>query len=200
MAHQQFINEEDRLAAETVMNKFKTEKTEEDIFYHFCFTILVPQATHKNTMVVVENLKKKNFFGVAIPEDTLKELVKSTRFFNNKTKYLLILKQNWEWIYEMTISLRESLVLRDFLVESVQGLGMKAASHLMRNLGHDDVAIIDTHILKHYGFKAPKNNKEYIGLEAFIREDAKQYGLSVGLLDIYLWKSYSNTNWKDFIY
>lgn len=194
------IDPYDKIKAESIIDSFKKLKTEEDIFYHFCFAILVPQTTHKNTMSVVKELKEKNFFNEDIREADLKKIVKSTRFFNNKTRYLLILKQNWNWIYEITIALYDRDVLREFLVTEVHGLGMKAASHLMRNLGYEEVAIIDTHILKHYGFNQPKSAKEYIKLEALIEVDAARHDMSVGALDAYLWKTYSNTSWEDFIY
>lgn len=195
------ITQRDLIHIREVMDQFISEKSEEEVFYHFCFALLVPQTTHKSTMVVISNLKEKKFFDADIPKDEILEIVKPTRFYNNKTRYLLHLKENWNWIYDMTMALLDSTkVVREFLVEMVPGLGMKAASHLLRNLGKENVAIIDTHIMKHYGFAPPKNDREYLLLEEKMKEDAANNGLSVGELDIYLWKIYSNTDWENFIY
>ena len=49
---------------------------------------------------------------------------------------------------------------RGWLVVNVNGLGMKASSHFLRNLGNQSFAIIDTHILKYMGVDKPKNEKE----------------------------------------
>jgi len=82
---------------------------------------------------------------------------------------------------------------RDWLVENVKGLGMKEASHFLRNVGFGDVAIIDFHIvdlLVDEGIlERPKgmNTRRYLEIEDLLREIAKRVGMSLGELDLYLW-------------
>ena len=81
---------------------------------------------------------------------------------------------------------------RDWLVENVKGLGMKEASHFLRNVGFDDVAIVDFHIvdlLVRYGYieEGVLNRKRYLEIEDLLREIACGVGLSLGELDLYLW-------------
>ncbi len=48
---------------------------------------------------------------------------------------------------KIIISQPSSRAARDWLVENITGLGMKEASHFLRNVGYLDLAIIDKHIL-----------------------------------------------------
>ena len=81
---------------------------------------------------------------------------------------------------------------RDWLVANVKGFGMKEASHFLRNVGFDDVAIIDFHIvdlLVREGLieKGVMNRKRYLEIEGVLRGLAERVGLSLGELDLYLW-------------
>jgi len=196
-----FLNKEIRAKIQKVVEHFKTPKTEEEVFYHFCFTVLVPQTKHKTTVVILKNLQKKNIFENELSSNEIETLVKPARFYRNKTKYLLILKQNWDWIYSMINSINNQHILREFLINEVYGLGMKAASHLMRNLGYDDVAIIDTHIIKMFNIdKKTITKKNYVYYENVIRCMAKKYNLTVVEFDILLWQMFSKTPWDNFVY
>ena len=82
--------------------------------------------------------------------------------------------------------------MREWLVKNVKGLGMKEASHFLRNIGFKDLAIIDFHIVdilvENKIINKPKNlNKEYIKIEEKLRGIAKKVKLSLAELDLYLW-------------
>jgi N-glycosylase/DNA lyase len=78
-------------------------------------------------------------------------------------------------------------------VQNIKGLGYKEASHFLRNIGFDDYAIIDSHILdilKRYNLiKQPKTltKKKYIEIENILQKIAKQTHLTLAELDLYLW-------------
>jgi len=83
---------------------------------------------------------------------------------------------------------------RDWLYENITGLGMKEASHFMRNIGMDngELAILDVHILKSLGY--PKNfissRSEYLGLEDDFIKIAKSQNKSAGELDLEIWEKF----------
>ena len=83
--------------------------------------------------------------------------------------------------------------LRDWIVKNVKGLGYKEASHFLRNIGFDDFAIIDFHIvdlLADYNLiKKPKNlnRKKYLEIEKILRKISRKTGLTLAELDLYLW-------------
>ena len=64
---------------------------------------------------------------------------------------------------------------REWLVKNIKGLGFKEASHFLRNIGFDDYAIIDSHILdllERYKFiKPPKTltRKKYMEIEKILQ-------------------------------
>jgi len=84
---------------------------------------------------------------------------------------------------------------RDWLVKNIKGLGMKEASHFLRNIGCKNVAIIDFHIVdllaKNNLIEKPKNRaltgKRYIEIENILKELAEKTNTSLGELDLYLW-------------
>ncbi len=85
-------------------------------------------------------------------------------------------------------------MLRDFLVETVDGFGMKEASHFLRNIGYENVAIIDRHILRYLKSEGvvKKNikhltRKRYLDVEKKFIELALKYGFKPAELDLLVW-------------
>jgi N-glycosylase/DNA lyase len=82
---------------------------------------------------------------------------------------------------------------REWLVKNIKGLGFKEASHFLRNIGFDDYAIIDSHIidlLERYKFiNQPKTltRKKYMEIEKILQTIATQTNLTLAELDLYLW-------------
>ncbi|HVQ00067.1 MAG TPA: N-glycosylase/DNA lyase [Candidatus Thermoplasmatota archaeon] len=82
---------------------------------------------------------------------------------------------------------------RTWLVHNIQGLGYKEASHYLRNIGFDDYAIIDTHImdiLARYRLLTPPKTltkNRYLTIEQTLREIARKTRLTLAELDLYLW-------------
>ena len=82
---------------------------------------------------------------------------------------------------------------RDWLVANVKGLGMKESSHFLRNVGFEDVAIVDFHIVdllvREGLITKPRNlNKgKYLKIESVLRELGEKVNLSLSELDLYLW-------------
>lgn len=192
------VTEEDRRNLDKAFENFGKSKTEEEIFYDLCFCICAPQTTFKNNTKVINRLISSNFYNINYSREYLEEIVKPARFYRNKTRYLLEAKKNFKKILWLLDSALSGWVKRDFLVRGVKGLGMKAASHFLRNLGDQNLAIIDTHIIKFLECKPPKNRQEYFMLEEEFYSIAEEMKLSSAELDALIWKEYSNTSWENF--
>ncbi|MBR9682387.1 MAG: N-glycosylase, partial [Candidatus Aenigmarchaeota archaeon] len=82
---------------------------------------------------------------------------------------------------------------REWIVKNVKGLGYKEASHFLRNIGNNDYAIIDFHIvdlLVDRGLlERPKTmtKRRYLEIENILKEISKKSEMSLGELDFYLW-------------
>ena len=108
----------------------------DSIFYELCFCLLTPQSNAKKCDKAIKLLKEKDFLNKNL--NPVKYLKTNTRFHNKKAKYLIELKESFP-----SIKLE-----RDYLVKNIKGIGLKEASHFLRNIGYKDLAILDRHILK----------------------------------------------------
>ena len=132
----------------------------------------------------------------------LEILLRPTRFYKQKADRIIKMMENFSEILPI-IKVCPAIFTpglaafkRDWFVRNVKGLGYKTASHFLRNLGADDLAIIDTHILKY--MKITDKKWDYIEVEKRFRKRAKRYGISVAELDAIVWKIYSKTDWSEF--
>lgn len=175
-------------------------KTDNDIFWELCFCLCAPQTTFAGNRRCLENLISLRFFNRKISVERLHEAVRPARFYRNKTKYLLEAKTKFSEILSIARSDKTDVEKRDWLVKNIKGMGMKASSHFMRNLGARDLAIIDIHVLKFLNTNLPTNKKQYLILEDRFRKEAKKRKMTPCGLDIVIWQEYSKTPWKEFVY
>jgi N-glycosylase/DNA lyase len=88
---------------------------------------------------------------------------------------------------------KSGIEMREWLVENVEGLGMKEASHFLRNIGYKDLAIIDFHIIdlleREKLIERPNTltKNKYLEIENVLREIGNKTGLNLAELDLYLW-------------
>ncbi len=82
---------------------------------------------------------------------------------------------------------------RDVLRREIRGIGMKEASHFLRNVGRRDLAILDRHVLslmEEYGVaRRPRSltRRRYLELEGALRGVVEAAGMSMAEADLYLW-------------
>lgn len=225
------ITKEERKGLKQTFKNFNRPKTDEEIFYDLCFCICAPQTTFKNNRKVINLLIQWDFYNRRMSYNTgnpdfyniisicdkeeLKRILKPTRFYKQKAKYLIEAKKKFPEILDrirLFYSARRCYVLasqecRNWFVKNVKGLGMKASSHFLRNLGDIDLAIIDIHILKflsqykgYYDYPKTFTKRYYLELEEDFQTIAKVHKLTTAELDALIWKRYSKTKWEDFKY
>ena len=115
------------------------------------------------------------------------------RFYNLKSKYIYKAKQ---WYGNLTVKIKKMAdksqeEAREYIVENIYGLGLKEASHFLRNVGYFDLAIIDRHILRflnQIGINnlKLKNKKDYYLGESILKSIAASVNVQVGLLDLFI--------------
>lgn len=165
---------------------------EDDFIYEFIFCLLTPQSKAKMCDKAVKNLRK-NF-----NNESLEKLLFGVRFKNKKSEYIkefLEKIKKYKSFKELILSFENDEQRRDFLVKNFKGIGLKEASHFLRNIGlGENLAILDRHILKNLkeiGIidEIPKSlsNKKYKEIEEKMRLFANEIGIDMKSLDFILW-------------
>ena len=166
-------------------------KSEDEWFSELCFCILTANAKQKTGAAIQAQITADGF--KTLSQETLANLIKINkhRFHNNKAKYIVKAREFANVkrvIKEMT-----ELQARDWLVENISGLGMKEASHFLRNTGGQNLAILDRHILallsEYNIIEKPKklNAQSYKEIEQKFIELASMLRMSLAKLDLFLW-------------
>ena len=121
------------------------------------------------------------------------------RFYNLKSKYLIEAKSLYGSIKKVIKPLadRDQWEAREFLINEVNGIGYKEASHFLRNVGYFDLAIIDRHILRFItgiiGDIKLRKRRDYFLVEGLLRSIANSLNIQVGLLDLFIFFKQSKT-------
>ncbi len=167
------------------MRYFKTTDPREELAFCLC----TPQSKAKRCWEAVEELSRNDKLN-APPEEIAEILQSRVRFHNTKARRIA------EAInLDISQLPQDPVQARDWLVDNIKGLGMKEASHFLRNIGlGEDVAILDRHILKNmkeFGVidSVPRslNAKSYLTIEEKMREFAQETGIPLAELDLLLW-------------
>jgi len=166
-----------------------------EYFYELCFCLCTPQSKAENANKVIEILKKKDFLHRPFnPAGILRQPEHYIRFHNTKAARLLQARE----YYDMVINILERdispIEKRSWLVDNIKGMGMKEASHFLRNIGYRGLAILDRHILKHLVHcnlykEVPKvtSAKQYLEVEAIFLNFAASVSIPIDELDLLFW-------------
>lgn len=173
--------------------------SDEEIFSELAFCILTPQSKAKVCWDAMVKIGEKDLLLKGDVEQIEKEL-HSVRFKNKKAKYIVSSRKfftnNEKFCVKSIISKFDDVYeCRVWLVENINGLGYKEASHFLRNIGFgEEIAILDRHILKNLlEFKIieyiPKSisRVKYMQIEKNMKEFARQIDIPVSHLDLVLW-------------
>ncbi len=166
------------------------KEKEERIFQELAFCILTANSSARM------GLKAQREIGegfVTYPEEKLREELKRIgyRFWRVRAGYIVGARWLIPEIKRLFDMPEEEA--REYLVKNVKGLGMKEASHFLRNTGAKNLAIVDRHIirvLRDEGLiEEPKTltKKRYLEIEEKEREISNRIGMNLAELDLYLW-------------
>lgn len=111
------------------------------------------------------------------------------RFHNRKSEYIRETFENFELV-EKALGFESERARKTLL--KIKGLGMKEASHFLRNVGREDVAIVDRHVLRwleKQGFEIPDNitPKRYLEMEKLLRDISEERRETLAEMDLRVW-------------
>ena len=187
------------------------------LFEELCFCLLTPQSKARSCDAAIRELKEKNLLFAGDAASIAKVLSTKTRFHNNKAKYVVEARAKFsgnlpvvefgnstprEKFEANDFSLLERATFagsernaREYFLKNVNGLGMKEASHYLRNVGRGEtLAILDRHILKNLvkcgaikSVPASLTEKRYLEIERAMEKFCKKTGIPLSHLDLLFW-------------
>lgn len=176
------------------INEFKEAGTgsNNEVFKELCFCLLTANYNAEKSIHIQNNL---NDGFLSLLEADLVDMLKKFghRFPNARAKFILESRKYINSIKDILSSFASDKEAREWLVENVKGLGYKEASHFLRNIGYENCAIIDFHIIdllvRYNLIEKPKSltKAKYIEIENLLREIASKANLNLAELDLYLW-------------
>jgi N-glycosylase/DNA lyase len=190
----QSLYAEQRSAIRIRLKEFKSVPSSE-YFYELVYCLLTPQSSAVNAERAVRLLRHHDLLNAEIdPEPLLHQKEFYIRFHKTKAKHLITVKQQFDAVEQHLANGSSSAELREWLVDNVTGLGWKEASHVLRNIGHENLAILDRHILRNLmrigvlrSIPKTLTRKRYLAIEKKFFKFAQQIGISMDELDLLFW-------------
>lgn len=172
----------------------------EDIHAELSFCILTPQSKAVNAWKAITTLRENGLLFNGSAEDIV-EYLNIVRFKNNKSKYLVALREQMQnekgeiITKDFFNSISDVKEKREWIVKNIKGMAYKEAGHFLRNVGFGkEIAILDRHILKNLVKlevigDIPKSltPKLYLEIEEKMKAYCKYISIPMDSLDLLLW-------------
>ena len=176
------------------MKEFKEagSKPCNEIFKELCFCILTANFNAEKS-IKIQNEIGDGF--LTLPEPQLAKKLKELgyRYPNKRAEYIGEARKYKNSLKDIIKSFNDEDKLREWVAKNVKGIGYKEGSHFLRNTGHNNLAIIDFHIiyvLTSYKLIERPNvltKRKYLEIEDLLKKIARESNLCLGELDLYLW-------------
>lgn len=175
------------------LSEFKSNKSDKEIFKELCFCILTANASAKGGIKAVDALGNLIYKGNK--QQISKALKKcGYRFWRKRADYIVETRKAIGINLKQYMKNKNSNELRDFFASNAKGIGMKEASHFLRNIGFNNYAILDRHIINCLyeanilsSNEKPKNKKQYLEIESKMKAYSKKVKITMDELDLILW-------------
>ncbi len=167
-------------------------RSNEEIFKELAFCLLTANYSAEGG-IKIQKAIGDGF--ITLPKEELERRLRELghRFPRARAEYIVEARRLLPTLKDILRSFDDEKKLREWLARNVKGLGYKEASHFLRNIGYKNVAIIDYHIvdvLVRFGvIERPRTltKRKYLEIESILERIARETGLTLGELDLYLW-------------
>ncbi len=191
-----------RPAIEARLEEFRRagRLADERLFEELCFCIVAIQSKARASDAAVAALRETELLWSGEAAEIAAFLRHRTRFHNHKAAYIVrardrLFPDGQGEIAKTLDSFPSSKDARLWLVGEIHGLGLKEASHFLRNTGRgEDLAILDRHILKNlirHGVvrRLPRTltARRYLDIEARTEQFSNAIGIPMSALDLLFW-------------
>ncbi len=203
---QQYLNEEGLIKERLEEFEGLRDASDYRMFKELVFVIITSQTSARKSWEATEEMAREDMLRNGGKDEIASLLDKyEVQYERNKAKYIV---SNRKKLSQPTLNdptsglkIRNKIDVSDlkktraWLVENIDGLSWKGASHFLRNIGYgDDFAILSGYISKTM-FKLgiledpepPKNKEEYLEQEEKFRKLSRDTGIETGALDLVIW-------------
>ena len=167
------------------------------IFSELCFCLLTANSSATMGIRVQAELGDEGFMNLNFEKLTQAIRKHGHRFPEQRAERIIEVRERWPEIERVVRSVRDSKGLRELLADpksefKVKGFGYKEASHFLRNIGREDVAIIDRHVYRFLTenrlFPEVKTitPKRYLEAEEVLGTVCEKLGITQAELDLYI--------------
>jgi len=173
-------------------SRIRKRKDNEEIFSELCFCFMTANFQAEKSWKIQKEIGS-GFWRLSEEELQLKLKELGHRFWPQRGTIIYYAREFKKDIANRLNKFENETIAREWIVKNINGLGMKEASHFLRNIGYFNVAIIDKHIINLLAsekiIEKPKSIsvKKYLEIEELLKELGKKTGLKIGELDLYLW-------------
>ncbi len=168
------------------------------VFEELCFCLLTPQSKARSADRAVRELKTRGLLYQGGWKPVSRVLEESgVRFYEAKARRIVKARRHLHSSFLghiLEVAERSPKAARELLVEQVEGLGYKEASHFLRNVGFKGLAILDRHILRTLNElgaleQIPRSltRDRYIEIERLFFRVADALGIPGEALDLIMW-------------
>lgn len=170
---------------------------EADIFSELCFCILTANSS------VLTGIKLQKAIGIeGFKNMSLEEIEKAIssighRFVRQRAERIVKARENFDKVMELLKNSKDAKEIRELLSDTcsnykVEGFGLKEASHFLRNIGYENIAIVDRHVFRYLKEKGlipdykTITRKIYLEAEKRLEEMCEKLGMTQAELDLYV--------------
>ncbi len=163
------------------------DKTNKSVlFKELVYCLLTAGTSAELSLKTIEYIGGVIHYGTE--EEIIAKLKEIYRFYNIRGNYIFLARDKFKDLDITNENIREQLV------DEIKGLGMKEASHFLRNIGFKGYAILDKHIIQCLyelnvleNNKPPKSIKHYLEIEEIMKSFSNKINISMDELDLVLW-------------
>jgi len=174
------------------ISEFEKIKSPDKIFSELCFCLLTANFKADKSIEMQNNLSKDFLYS---NEQKLALELKEYghRFWEQRAKRIILARNKKKDLIKLLKLEKNEQILRNWIVKNIQGLGLKEASHFLRNIGYKNLAIIDFHIINilvKYNLISELKSltpRKYLEIENILKEISLKTKLDLARLDLYLW-------------
>ena len=164
----------------------------EELFKELSFCLLTANYSAEGGIRIQREIGD-GFITLSLDELTRELRCLGHRFPRARAEYIVEARRFLPRLREILSSFDDEKALREWLARNIKGLGFKEASHFLRNIGFENIAIVDFHIvdlLVRYGLIERSRSitkRRYLEIEGILEKIADRANLTLAELDLYLW-------------